>query len=502
MPTLNISGRSVTVDDSFLKLSPDQQNDTVDEIARSMPAAPQQSSPSLGGIAKQLATGAVAGTLGFPGDAASLLNKGIDWASGKVGLPVAPSSDVGTSDQIARGLEKATGVPLEPQNEAEAIARRVGGFASGAIGGPAGVGARLLRVLGPALGSETAGQLTKGTAAEPIARIAGAVAGGGVGALPKAANAAVPAVDELKAAARAGYQHPEVAAVEIKPQAVSNLAFQIHSDLAKDGFRPITTPKAFGVVNELQVPKGIASVKIADLDSVHKALGNVAREVDTVGRPTADAAAASRAVKRLDDFLGNLKQPDLLAGDASLAVPILNDARKNWGAAMRAEDLGVRLTRAERQAAKAGSGANIQNAIKQKVSAVLDVPQRSVGYSAAEKAQAERVVRGSPAENLLRKAGKLGFNDGLTLMAHAAAAVPSGGASIPIGVAGTIARKAAEKMTSNQAQKLEEMLRARSPLAQQRVASATVPPRSRLSPLQRRLMASALALPRPGQTSP
>jgi hypothetical protein len=162
---------------------------------------------------------------------------------------------------------------------------------------------------------------------------------------------------------------------------------------------------------------------------------------------------------------------------------------------MRAEDLGVRLTRAERQAAKAGSGANIQNAIKQKVSAVLDVPQRSVGYSAAEKAQAERVVRGSPTENLLRKAGKLGFNDGLTLMAHAAAAVPSGGASIPIGVAGTIARKAAEKMTSNQAQKLEEMLRARSPLAQQMAAAVPAPPRPRLTPLQRRLMASALALP-------
>lgn len=461
-----------------------------------------QPSPSIGGIAKQLATGAVAGTIGFPGDAASLLNKGIDWAAGKVGLPVAPSSEVGTSDQIARGLEKATGVPLEPQNEAEAIARRVGGFASGAIGGPAGIGARLLRVLGPALGSEVGGQLTKGTAAEPIARIVGAVAGGGVGAVPKAAKAVVPAVDELKDAARAGYQHPEVAAVEIKPQAVSNLAFQIHSNLAKGGFRPLNEPKAFGVVHELAVPKGVASVNLSDLDSVHKALGRVSRGVDAVGRPTSDAAAAGRAIAHLDDFLDNLKQPDLVAGDVSRALPILNDARANWGAAMRAQDLGVRLTRAERQAAKAGSGANIQNAIKQKVSAVLDVPQRSAGYSAAEKAQAERVVRGSPAENLLRKAGKLGFNDGLTLMAHAAAAVPSGGMSIPIGVAGTIARKAAEKMTSNQAQKLEEMLRARSPLSQQMAAAVPAPPRPRLTPLQRRLMASALALPGPGQTSP
>jgi hypothetical protein len=46
MPTLNIGGHSVTVGDEFLKLSPDQQNATVDEIAKSLPqqAAPRQPS--------------------------------------------------------------------------------------------------------------------------------------------------------------------------------------------------------------------------------------------------------------------------------------------------------------------------------------------------------------------------------------------------------------------------------------------------------------------------
>jgi hypothetical protein len=42
MPTLNIEGRSVQVDDSFLKLSPDQQNATVDEIAKSFAPEPLQ----------------------------------------------------------------------------------------------------------------------------------------------------------------------------------------------------------------------------------------------------------------------------------------------------------------------------------------------------------------------------------------------------------------------------------------------------------------------------
>src|SRR3954471_3667967 len=40
MAALNIEGRTVQVDDSFLKLPPDQQNATVDEIARSLKATP------------------------------------------------------------------------------------------------------------------------------------------------------------------------------------------------------------------------------------------------------------------------------------------------------------------------------------------------------------------------------------------------------------------------------------------------------------------------------
>lgn len=51
MPTLNIEGRSVTVDDSFMKLSPQQQNATVDEIAATFkqkpPEAKQPNSAAL-----------------------------------------------------------------------------------------------------------------------------------------------------------------------------------------------------------------------------------------------------------------------------------------------------------------------------------------------------------------------------------------------------------------------------------------------------------------------
>src|SRR5690606_14060528 len=66
MPTLNINGRRVQVDESFLSLPPEQQEATVNEIARSLgavgesPAAPEPTPPSGGNLADFLA--------GFPSE--------------------------------------------------------------------------------------------------------------------------------------------------------------------------------------------------------------------------------------------------------------------------------------------------------------------------------------------------------------------------------------------------------------------------------------------------
>ncbi|RYH59243.1 MAG: hypothetical protein EON54_11260, partial [Alcaligenaceae bacterium] len=58
--SLNIDGRTVMVDDSFLKLSRDQQNTTVDEIAKSLPKA-AQANTSLTGALLQGGSDLVAG---------------------------------------------------------------------------------------------------------------------------------------------------------------------------------------------------------------------------------------------------------------------------------------------------------------------------------------------------------------------------------------------------------------------------------------------------------
>lgn len=59
MATLNIEGRKVTVDDSFLKLSPEDQNATVEEIAKSLGSA-QPAAPAGPSVLSQAAAAAPA----------------------------------------------------------------------------------------------------------------------------------------------------------------------------------------------------------------------------------------------------------------------------------------------------------------------------------------------------------------------------------------------------------------------------------------------------------
>lgn len=86
-----------------------------------------------------------------------------------------------TTDAINGGIQSVAGRYHDPETVAGQYSRTIGEFLPGALA-PGGLLARVASVLIPALTSETAGQLTKGTAVEPYARFAGGLVGGlGVG---------------------------------------------------------------------------------------------------------------------------------------------------------------------------------------------------------------------------------------------------------------------------------------------------------------------------------
>lgn len=188
MATLNIDGRSVTVDDSFLSLSPDQQNATVDEIHKSIgsAAAPISTAEDIAKTIPAAAERGVITGLGTPGDLANLLAKGSktagDYIAGKMGFE--PSPPIGppalpTSSEI-QGI-------VGPTYQSQTAPGKILGSAVETVAnptsylGPGGMLTKGAAAAGAGLGSGLAGQATAGTAYEPVARLLAAIAGGGVG---------------------------------------------------------------------------------------------------------------------------------------------------------------------------------------------------------------------------------------------------------------------------------------------------------------------------------
>lgn len=464
-----------------------------------------------GGIG--LAKGAI-GLAGTGGDAGSLIRSGVDAAANKLG--VAPETvdkardalkmaghvlpPLGmlfgpTSGEIQKGIEAHTGEFYKPQTTAGEYAQTAGEFAPAALDPEllagkiptlaAAAKGLISRVLAPAAASETAGQVTKGTALEPYARVAGAVTGGGLAdVLTRAKEAAAPTVAELKASYKTGIDHPDVKAVTFDPTSLANLKGTITADLESRGFRdrPNREAGTFADVKELENPTATmaraagAPATVADVDSIRKSLGKTSQEVGPDFRPTSNAAAATAAVKHIDNWFDNLKQPDLLSGDISKAAPILNDARSDYAAAMRADTLEKKIGNAALQAGSSYAGGNINNATRQALRPLAKNDFAKVGgYSDAEKSQLAKAILGNVAGNTARQVGRLGPDAGLKGIEHVIAAVKTGGLSVPFSLASLGAKLGGDFATRRNVSKLDEMLRSRSPLAQRTAAANPVP---------------------------
>lgn len=433
--------------------------------------APKGSSAS--GVAKSLGTGLAEGAIGLAGLPGDLYHMGLR----ALGDNLTPESNYG-SNAIKKGIEGYTGEFYKPQGRAEQLANTAGQFLPAVVGGPETMGAKLLtRVAAPAVASEAAGALTGDN---PYAKAGGALAGAIAG--PMAFNRAVRAMrpgaaeatlEDIRGGSRANYQHPDVADVRINGAATSTLADTIEHDLqhgANSGFRVANEPKVFNAVNELRLAEqeGRAAT-VADIDNVRQVLGNAAKERDAQGQLTRQAVAANRAINHINDFLPNLQQADLLAGNAAAANTRLQTARQDWGAYKRAQNVQTLAANAEINAASANSGANIQNATKQAFKPTLkNNAAKAVGYNDQEIAALNDIVRGTWTGSVARAAGNLlGGGGGLGMLASGAVGYHEGGVggAIAAGAAGRGLKMIGNRSTLNAVARLDRMLRARSPEA-------------------------------------
>ena len=359
-----------------------------------------------------------------------------------------------TSSQIQSKIEETTVPFYKPKTYAGEWGETIGGFAPAAIGGVAGLPARIgTQVLAPALASEGLGHLAKGTRLETPARLSGALLAGPAASRALAGRAA-PSVEQLKAAYTSTVDNP---ALRSLPVNTAGLSDRIVTALESKGFDQLNTPTAFKRAAHIDTYQNPTA---GDLINVRKKLSADA-QASSVSNPS--ATAASDLAKRKVDEAIDAVSPEFKAANA------------NYAAAKRSDLIQGKVEQAENRAAGANSGQNASNAKRQRIVDILNSEKLSRGWSAGELAQAKKVAHGTKVGNTGRYVGNLlggggGMGQFVTAAALGGGGYAAGGeqglaAGLALALAGKGGKAVEAASINRQLAKLDQLVRSRAPLA-------------------------------------
>jgi hypothetical protein len=297
---------------------------------------------------------------------------------------------------------------------------------------------------------------------------------GPVGAIaPRAAVA--PSREALKDAASSAYDAVRDSGVTYIPSAVADRVSSLKSVLERTmGIDRDTSPKSFGALDTLE--RRISEKPQANIDDLEIARRKLDPAEKDFNNPT-DQKTAGLLRKGLEGFISDPPPNAVPAGkfdDAMRAAGLMKEARGNYGAAARSETLDKLAEKADRQAAVANSGLNLDNTLRQRVNSLLSDPKKIRGFSDEERAALNEVAMGTPSRNAIRYASNLlGGGGGLgAVTAGLASGLLGAAAGGPMGAAlgtvppvvGLLAKNYGARATRNSLEAANELVRQRSPM--------------------------------------
>jgi hypothetical protein len=268
------------------------------------------------------------------------------------------------------------------------------------------------------------------------------------------ARPAGPAREALADAADAGYKALKEMDVPLSKEVVTDLSKGLKGSLNEESFYAEDQARTFRAIERLKNPVGEDS-SAKEVYAARTALNHIVRDMPG----TSEAAAASMAINRLDDYLSNVP------GFAETA----KNARGNYAALKRSELLEAKEERAGLEAGASGSGANEVNRMRAQAKNILLKPTDRAKFTAEEQDLLKEIAsegsKLSPA-NITRLLSKLGPSHPLSGWGTAVAGDFAGGhgtatASLAVGA---ISQWLSKKITTDKFHRLDEMTRARSPL--------------------------------------
>jgi hypothetical protein len=267
-------------------------------------------------------------------------------------------------------------------------------------------------------------------------------------------NASVPTVPELKGAATAAYDAAKQSGVRVSQPAFKEFADDLFVTMKNEGIDPSIHPEATAALNRLL--KVANDPTLEEIETLRRVIKGAA------DNPTrgSQVRLAGKMEDALDSFIDRLRPDDVIAGDPAVGAAALKEARAAWSRAKKAEMISEAVLKAERRAARSGTGGNTENAIRQNVDAILSNPKKSRGFTEREKALMDSLVRGTKGQNALRQVGRLSpTTGGLSAMLTLGAAMVEP-TTAAVGMTGLGAKALADRGVRRSADYLDEFVRA------------------------------------------
>jgi len=290
---------------------------------------------------------------------------------------------------------------------------------------------------------------------------------------PITPRATPPTIEELGAAKDAAYKAADQSGVVIKPEAWNNFAKELGQKITKDG---VVHPNihanaldALGVIQDETAGGNPVSLSRADL--VRQAVNGAIEKAAGPAGNSKDLAKAMEVKTSLDSFLDDLTPQDTLAGDPSVAVPILKQARDLASREFKAKQIQQMIDQAANQASTNYGQAGFEQALRVQFKNLrakfIADPTYAKTFTDAERAAIGAVADGGPVSNALRALGKyaphgpmstaigagLGGSAGAAFGGLMGGAVGANAGAIALPALGEAARSGATSMTRAAAQR-------------------------------------------------
>lgn len=426
------------------------------------PAGPTPTADAINDVANATVAGLGRGSAMLADLPGTLRNAGAALAETVMGQELTPRQRElitgATLPQLGRGdmrgkLEETTGGASEFRGNTVPgqFAGTIAEFApSAAMFGGTSAANLVRNAVLPGIGSETAGQLTKDTPFEDVARFAGAVIGGVAPDIVKFGtksfqnafrmSAQKPTIESLRTTKNIAYKAVDDAGEKFQPAELQTMMQNVTTKLDDVNYLPEADTTTAAVLKRLNEMSG-REVTLGQLDKMRQ---TVWQRYNSTKEPG------------LLEIIDGIDELVMSRADTS---ELLNAARLANSRYKKAELLDDAFTKATDQTAATGSGGNILNKYRQAVTSIINDPKRARWFTAQEIDVMRQFVRGTPSQNVLRLIGKLApSGNGLMTALNLGAAGTWGAPALAVAGVASGAKAVADSSQGRAAEGLIDMV--------------------------------------------